>query len=112
MEKLKTNSPVPGKAYFINEEAPVNCWDFLNRLLSALDCPSVQKSVSLKTAYRLGGLLEFLYKCSGKTSEPPMTRFLAKQLAGHHSFNISSARRDLDWAPKISIEEGIQRLKQ
>jgi len=39
-----------------------------------------------------------------------MTRFLAKQLSTAHWFDISAARRDLGYKPKISIEEGLKRL--
>jgi nucleoside-diphosphate-sugar epimerase len=44
--------------------------------------------------------------------EPPMTRFLAKQLSTAHWFDISAARRDLDYIPDVSIEEGLKRLEE
>jgi nucleoside-diphosphate-sugar epimerase len=41
-----------------------------------------------------------------------MTRFLAKQLSTAHWFDMSAARRDLDYRPLISIEEGFKRLQE
>ena len=43
-------------------------------------------------------------------AEPPMTRFLARELATAHWFDITAARRDLGYEPKVSIEEGLKRL--
>jgi nucleoside-diphosphate-sugar epimerase len=39
-----------------------------------------------------------------------MTRFLAAQLSTSHWFDISAARRDLGYQPRVSTAEGMQRL--
>jgi nucleoside-diphosphate-sugar epimerase len=39
-----------------------------------------------------------------------MTRFLAMQLATSHYFNIRRARQDFGYDPRVSTEEGMQRL--
>jgi nucleoside-diphosphate-sugar epimerase len=39
-----------------------------------------------------------------------MTRFLAAQLGTSHYFDISAARRDFGYEPRISMAEGMQRL--
>ena len=39
-----------------------------------------------------------------------MTRFLASQLATSHYFDISKAKKDFDYQPLVSQEEGINRL--
>jgi 2-alkyl-3-oxoalkanoate reductase len=48
----------------------------------------------------------------GRRSEPPMTRFLASQLATSHWFDITAARRDLDYEPAVRTEEGLSRLEK
>ena len=40
-----------------------------------------------------------------------MTRFLAEELATAHWFDISAARKALGYQPKVSLEEGLKRLK-
>jgi len=39
-----------------------------------------------------------------------MTRFLAAQLARSHYFDITKARRDLGYSPRVSTAEGLERL--
>ena len=39
-----------------------------------------------------------------------MTRFLASQLATSHWFDISAARRDFGYEPRVSTAEGMRRL--
>jgi nucleoside-diphosphate-sugar epimerase len=99
-----------GKAYFISQGKPVNCWDWIDGILSLAELPPVAKSVSANTAMRVGALCETVYRMLGIKSEPPMTRFLAAQLATSHWFDISAARRDLGYEPRVSTAEGMQRL--
>jgi nucleoside-diphosphate-sugar epimerase len=40
-----------------------------------------------------------------------MTRFLAEQLSTAHWFDQQHTRRVLDWIPEVSLDEGLQRLK-
>jgi nucleoside-diphosphate-sugar epimerase len=41
-----------------------------------------------------------------------MTRFLASQLATAHWFDQRRVREVLDWAPRISLDEGFRRLAE
>ena len=41
-----------------------------------------------------------------------MTRFVARELATAHWFDISAAKRDLGYQPSVSIDEGMRRLEQ
>ena len=41
-----------------------------------------------------------------------MTRFLARELSTAHWYNLDAARRDLGYAPEVTIEEGLARLAQ
>ena len=42
--------------------------------------------------------------------EPPMTRFLAEPLSTAHWFDQTAIRRDLQWQPAVSLDEGLARL--
>lgn len=104
------NSPVAGKAYFLSQGEPVNCWQWIDEILALAGLPPVQKSISLRAAWNLGAGLEGVYRLLRLSGEPPMTRFLAAQLATSHWFDISAARRDFGYEPRISTADGMRRL--
>lgn len=60
----------------------------------------------------LGAISEVVYRLFGIKSEPRMTRFLARQLSTSHWFDLTAARRDLGFAPAVSIAEGLKRLEE
>jgi nucleoside-diphosphate-sugar epimerase len=88
----------------------VNCWQWIDEILALVNLPPVQKSMAFKTASRIGMACEAGYRLLRLKSEPPMTRFLASQLATSHWFDISAARRDLGYQARVSTAEGMQRL--
>jgi nucleoside-diphosphate-sugar epimerase len=106
----EASSPSAGKAYFISQGEPVNCWRWINEILALVDLPPVAKAMTLKAASRLGRICESVFRMTGLSHEPPMTRFLAAQLAKSHWFDISAARRDLGYEPRVSMAEGMRRL--
>lgn len=99
-----------GKAYFISQGEPVSCWGWIDSVLALAELPPVHKSISRTAASRVGAACEFVYRSLRLTGEPPMTRFLAAQLSTSHWFDISAARNDLGYQPRVSTAEGMQRL--
>jgi nucleoside-diphosphate-sugar epimerase len=107
---LTPGSPVCGRAYFISQGDPVNCWGFINEVLALAGIPKVRKQISFYWAWRLGAILETWHEMLNRESEPRMTRFLAAQLARSHYFDISRARNDFGYEPDVSHEQGMKRL--
>lgn len=86
--------------------------DLINRILAAAGLPPVMRSISPRTAYAVGAVLETLYRLLRKRSEPIMTRFVARQLSTAHWYDLTAARRDLGYQPIVSIDEGMKRLAE
>lgn len=104
-------APCAGKAYFIAQGEPIDSGEMINRLLACVGVPAVHKRISYPLAYAVGALMEWTWTGLRLRGEPLMTRFLANQLATAHWYDLSAARRDLDYAPAVSLEEGMRRLK-
>jgi nucleoside-diphosphate-sugar epimerase len=104
------SSPVRGKAYFLSQGEPVNCWQWIDEVLALAKLPSVKKSISFRAARAIGRVCEAVYSAVRTEREPPMSRFLAWQLASSHWFDVSAARRDFGYAPRISTTDGMERL--
>lgn len=108
-DALASGTPAAGSVYFITQGEPVNAWDWIDRLLRALGRRTVRYQVSLGAARAACGLLEAAYRALLLPGEPPVTRFLANELAESHYYDISRARRDLGYAPQFTMEEATQR---
>ena len=96
-----------GKPYFLSQGEPVVLWDWLNGILMQLNMPPVTKRISVGKAKGLGALLELIWKVFRLNGEPPMTRFVAVELAKSHFYNIDAAKRDLGYDPKVTTEAGV-----
>jgi 2-alkyl-3-oxoalkanoate reductase len=99
-----------GRAYFISNGEPRAIADIVNGLLRAAGAPPVQRQLSLRTAYLVGALAEAAWGHLPLPGEPPLTRFVAEQLATPHWYDLSAARRDLGYRPTVGIDEGLERL--
>lgn len=99
-----------GRAFFITNGEPVVLWDWINDLLRALGDPPVTKKISLTAATAIGAICEAAWGILPVRGEPPMTRFIAAELAKDHWFDISAARRDLGYTPRISMAAGTAEL--
>ena len=105
------DSPVAGQAYFLSQGEPVNCWQWIDEILALADLPPVDRSISRSAAYWIGAGLEASYWAARRwDAEPRMMRFVAQQLATDHWFDISAAKRDLGYQPRVSKQEGMERL--
>jgi nucleoside-diphosphate-sugar epimerase len=111
-QALAPGSPAAGRAYFLSQGEPVNCWEWINEILALANLPPPTRQISLKAAWRLGAAMEIFSRIAPFAGEPSLTRFLAAQLGRSHYYDISAARRDLGYHPRVSTEEGMRRLAE
>lgn len=108
--RLAVDPEISGRAYFLSQGDPRPIWEIIDKILAAAGLPPVQKSVPPPAARAAALFYEAAWRALLLKSEPPLTRFLVTQLTTAHWFDISAARRDLGYAPQVSIEEGFRRL--
>ncbi|GAB5402102.1 MAG: NAD-dependent epimerase/dehydratase family protein [Aureliella sp.] len=108
---LDGDEAVNGEAFFLSDGQPLACWAWISQILDCAGVPVPEKGISFKAAYRIGRVLEVAYGAMGKKSEPPMTRFVAAQLALDHYFSIEKARRLLAFDPQVDRDAVMQTCK-
>jgi nucleoside-diphosphate-sugar epimerase len=106
----RPGSAAGGRAYFITNGEPVLLWEWINGLLVALGQRPVTRRISLRAASAIGRACELAWGLLPVNSEPPITRFVATELARDHWFNIAAARRDLSYAPRVTMAAGTAEL--
>lgn len=109
-DHLSVGAACAGRAYFISNGEPMPIRELLDALLAAAGAPPVDKTLSFAAAYRVGAVCEALWKVLPLRGEPPITRFLAEQLATAHWYDMTPATRDFGYRPRVTMREGLQRL--
>lgn len=110
-EHLAPGAACAGRAYFISNGEPRTMRETLNGLLGAVGAPRVDKTIPFGVAYAAGVVCEGLWHALPLKGEPPMTRFLAEQLATTHWYDMAPARRDFGYVPQVTFDEGLARLR-
>jgi len=107
----QTAPPGGGRAFFVTQDEPINCWQWISQILQIANVNPPTRKIGLRTAWRIGLAFETAYKIAGIDREPPMTRFLAAQLARDHYFDITAAKSILGYRPSVSTETGLNELR-
>ena len=98
-----------GQVYNITNGEPTPFKELIEEALQDLGLPIRYKKLP---AFLLGGLastLEILYRVLPLKGEPPLTRYTYYLLRYSQTLDISKAREELGYEPRLSIKEGIAR---
>ncbi|WP_420453527.1 NAD-dependent epimerase/dehydratase family protein [Ilumatobacter sp.] len=101
-----------GRAYVVSNGEPRPIRDLVAGICAAAEVPFAPRDVPLGVARRVGSAVEWWWRRSARTDEPPLTRFLADQLGTAHWFDPRPARRDLGWSPSTTLDEGFAALRR
>lgn len=101
---------VHGQAFVVTNGEPRTVAELLTRIATAGGAPAPRRSVPFPVAWAGGRLVESAWALLRRPGEPPMTAFLAEQLATAHWFDQRRTRTALGWQPRVSLDEGFARL--
>jgi nucleoside-diphosphate-sugar epimerase len=96
-----------GKTYTITNGEHVPLWGMIKTVLRRLGLDADLRPLPYRVVYALAGLMELRAALFG--GEPLLTRYTAAILARTQTYNIDAARRDLGYAPRVSVAEGVDR---
>lgn len=99
-----------GKKYNISNDEPIKIWRLIEHICDELEYPHPTRKISYRTAHTAAGALEFIYTFIPTHPEPPLTRLSVSMMAHSTTLDISAARNELGYQPKVSVEEGVQRF--
>lgn len=102
---METGAPHAGRAYFVAQDESVRLWPWIADVLAASGLPGPRGRVPLALARAGGAACEAWWSLKNRADEPPMTRFVALQLARTHTYDIESARRDFGYRERITTAE-------
>ncbi|MGY2079659.1 NAD-dependent epimerase/dehydratase family protein [Modestobacter sp. SYSU DS0657] len=102
--------PVHGEALVVSNGEPRPVAEVLDRLCRAAGVPGPTRRVPFPLAWAAGAAVEGVWRATGRRDTPPLTRFLAEQLATAHWFDQRRTREALGWRPTVSLDEGFTRL--
>lgn len=108
-ERIGEQENLSGKALVVSNGEPRTVASLVESICAAAKVPYAPRTISLRAAVRLGAAIEVLFKLK-PFAEPPLTKFTAYQLGISHWFDISETRELLEWSPRISLDEGFEKL--
>lgn len=103
---------VHGRAFVVSNGEPRTVAEILGLIAAAAGAAAPTRHVPFRIARAAGSVIERAWQRAGRAGEPPLTAFVAEQLATAHWFDQRQTRAALDWAPRVSLDEGFRRLAQ
>jgi nucleoside-diphosphate-sugar epimerase len=101
-----------GEAYFILDDGVRSMHDMVGALARAAGVELPEKSMPYWLAAVIGSVSERCWRVFGLRGAPPLTRHAAMVMARECTLNDQKARRELGYVPRVSVEEGLEKLRK
>jgi nucleoside-diphosphate-sugar epimerase len=105
-----TQEQAIGQIYIVGGESYVSLNQLVAMIAEELQVPKPHLRMPLWPVYGMGYLCEMVCKPFG--IEPPLYRRRIDFFKKSRAFDISKAKRELGYRPKVSIKEGLHRTAQ
>jgi nucleoside-diphosphate-sugar epimerase len=100
-----------GRAFIVSNGEPRTVEEMIQRICQAAGQEPPARSVPRAVAWGAGAVAEAVWQLGRRDDDPPMTRFLAGQLGTAHWFDLRATREVLQWEPRVTLDEGFERLR-
>jgi len=99
-----------GEAYFILDDGVRSMHEIISGMAAARGVRLPERSISSGAADFVGAACELAWRTFSLKGEPPLTRFSAMIMSRDSVLNDAKARREMGYAPVISVAEGLRQL--
>uniref|UniRef100_UPI0028E57ABB NAD-dependent epimerase/dehydratase family protein n=1 Tax=uncultured Cellulomonas sp. TaxID=189682 RepID=UPI0028E57ABB len=107
---LQADDTAYGEPYVVTNGEPRPVVELLAGICAASGAPVPHRHLPAALARGAGSVLDAAWRALPLPGEPPLTRFVAEQLSTAHWFDQRRTREALGWVPRVSLDEGLQRL--
>jgi nucleoside-diphosphate-sugar epimerase len=108
---LAANNPAcAGQTYNITDGEEITAREVIDRLADLVEAPRPRRSLPFWAAYAMATLMEKTARVAGRTQAPPMTPYGVRLVACNCRYDLSKAKRDLAYQPRIQFNEGIAEM--
>lgn len=104
---------VHGRPLVVSNGEPRPVGEVLARVARAAGVELTPRAIPYRLAWAAGAAVDAVWTAWaawGTPPDPPVTRFLAGQLATAHWFDQRPTQDALDWRPAVGLDEGFDRL--
>jgi nucleoside-diphosphate-sugar epimerase len=101
-----------GRVFNITNDEPIAVAQLLAKLFAKLDKPCHLRPISRRTATAMATLMESIANTLLWGREPIFTRYTVGLLAYTQTLDITAAKTELGYQPRISIDDGLERFAQ
>ncbi|MEZ5961620.1 MAG: NAD-dependent epimerase/dehydratase family protein [Hyphomonadaceae bacterium] len=100
-----------GQAYFVLDDGVRTMKEMISAIAATQNVDLPDRSVPSWLADTMASVAEGAWRTFNLKGEPPVTRFGAMIMSRDSVLSDAKARRDMGYAPVISVEEGLRQLQ-
>lgn len=109
LNSLDAPANCSGEKYNITNGEPIKLWETVDWILGEVGRKFEPKKIPFPLIYLVTGISEFVSKYFLSNREPTLTRYTAGLLAKSQTLDISKARKQLGYSPKVDMKDGLKR---
>jgi nucleoside-diphosphate-sugar epimerase len=101
-----------GRVFNVSNGEPVRFWDVIKQIAETLQLPQPKGIAPYILLHNVAWGLEYFHRLFKLKQEPRLTRYGVGILGKSYTLNIERAQKELNYTPKISVKEGLNRFLQ
>jgi nucleoside-diphosphate-sugar epimerase len=98
-----------GEDFIVTDGLRISWREYVDRTCGALGVKPPWLSVPAAPVYGAAAAVEGLWRLARSATPPAITRYRIRQVRRDYHFSIAKARRLLEWAPRVGLDEALAR---